>query len=85
METSSFDLKQSAARADGNHYYGDGGTIHGSTELNVEIDGKTGEVTAVWFRCLNLPFKVWSRGSDPARINPEGMQIRGIEYRDSAS
>ena len=75
-----FRLKHSLARSDGNHYYGDGGTIHGTGHLDVEVDPKTGEVTAVWFRCLNLPFKIFSR-PDAARINPE-TEIHGIEYRE---
>lgn len=37
------------------HYYGDGGTIHQSTELDVETHA--GVVVAVWFRCMRLPFR----------------------------
>jgi len=39
-----------------NRYYGDGGTIHGTKYLDVEV--YEGEVVAVWFRCQQLPFKV---------------------------
>jgi hypothetical protein len=49
----------------------------------VEVDPDTGEVTAVWFRCLNLPFKIFDR-PDPARINPD-TEVRGIEYRERAT
>lgn len=35
-------------------FYGDGLTIHGSTELDVEVFN--GDVVAVWFRCQRLPF-----------------------------
>ena len=75
-----FRLKNSLAKDDGNHYYGDGGTIHGTGHIDVEVDPDTGEVTAVWFRCLNLPFKIFSR-PDPARINPD-TEVHGIEYRE---
>ncbi len=76
-----FRLKCSLADCDGNHYYGDGGTIHGHGRLDVEIDPGTGEVTSVWFRCLNLPFRVFSRPA-PVRSNPD-IEIRGIEYKDA--
>jgi hypothetical protein len=75
-----FRLKHSLAEADGNHYYGDGGTIHGTGYLDIEIDPATGEVTAVWFRCLNLPFRTFSR-DEPAVVNPD-IGIRGVEYRE---
>lgn len=56
-------------------------TIHVSGALNVEVDDD-GRPTAVWFRCLNLPFTVWHRDDgDPARINPENMTILNIEYK----
>lgn len=35
--------------------YGDGGTIHQSSEINIELD-ENGDVVGVWFRCLHLPF-----------------------------
>jgi len=77
-----FRLKQSLAGGDGNFYYGDGGTIHGTDRLDIEIDPKTGEVTAVWFRCLNLPFQVFSR-PDTVRYNPD-IEVHGVEYRERA-
>ena len=78
-----FRLKNSLATSDGNRYYGDGGTIHGTGHVDVELDPATGEVTAVWFRCLNLPFRVFTR-PDPVRINPE-FEVRGIEYREGGT
>ncbi len=36
-------------------FYGDGGTIHSTTHLDIET--RNGEVVAVWFRCQTLPFK----------------------------
>ncbi len=36
-------------------FYGDGGTIHGTTHVDVETRG--GKVVAVWFRCAAIPFK----------------------------
>lgn len=35
-------------------YYGDGGTIHHTTNINVEL--YKGKVVGVWFRCQYLPF-----------------------------
>jgi len=39
----------------GTRYYGGDGTIHGTTELDVET--RDGKVVAVWFRCIALPFR----------------------------
>lgn len=58
-------------------------TIHASSIIDIEVD-ELGRPTAVWFRCLNLPFQVWQRESGPAEhINPEDMQILNIEYREA--
>lgn len=47
--------QQAAFKAQGGRFYGDGGTIHHSSEVDVEThDGK---VVAVWFRCQPLPFR----------------------------
>lgn len=35
-------------------FYGDGGTWHQTTDINVEIH--EGKVVGVWFRCQSLPF-----------------------------
>lgn len=48
--------RQKLAQKDDAFYYGDGGTIHDSGEVNIERDEKTGKVVAVWFRCMMLPF-----------------------------
>lgn len=39
-------------------HYGDTGTTHATTHVDVEVDRRTGEVVACWFRCLALPFEV---------------------------
>lgn len=36
-------------------FYGDGGTIHATEHLDVEVHA--GKVVAVWFRCQVLPFE----------------------------
>jgi hypothetical protein len=46
--------------------YGDGGTIHNTEYLNIEVDEKTGEVVSVWFRCMALPFKISQAGAERA-------------------
>lgn len=57
-------------------------TIHASGLLDIEVDDD-GKPTAVWFRCLNLPFHVWHRGTGEAvTINPVGMEILNIEYKE---
>lgn len=71
------------APADSVHRYGtlpDGSrnTIHESRHLDIEVDD-LGRPTAVWFRCLNLPFEVFSR-PDVVRENLGDMQILNIEY-----
>lgn len=37
--------------------YGHDKTIHNTKHLNIEVDEETGEVVAVWFRCMPLPFE----------------------------
>ena len=63
------------------HSYGGQGTIHRTTHIDVEVDPETRQVTAVWFRCLNLPFQVFERPST-AHINPKGIAIEEITYVD---
>lgn len=48
--------RQKQELASPSRFYGDGGTIHGTTQLDVEVD-KHGTVIAVWFRCQMLPFR----------------------------
>jgi hypothetical protein len=80
------DFKRELSQETGTIYYGDGGTIHGSTELSVEVNSK-GEVVSVWFRCLTLPFHVFKRDSiggattGYASIPDPGIDIVGIDYR----
>ncbi len=62
------------------HVYGGGDeTIHhtGTIDIQVRPDG---EVVAVWFRCLSLPFTV-SVVEDRAVINPP-ISIDMIAYAD---
>jgi hypothetical protein len=66
-------------------YYGEGGTIHGTTHLDVEVDA-TGRVVAVWYRCQMLPFR--QRSVDAARaieIDDAGsppLELTGVEVLD---
>jgi len=84
-----FARKQELARESGGRYYGDGGTIHSSGELDVEVDC-TGHVVAVWFRCHTLPFSVtWHGAGSPGPKQMRGMHLRGsipeltgVEVRD---
>ena len=56
--------------------YGHDGTIHQTTHLDVEVDSE-GTVTAVWFRCMMLPFKVSSREqpSSPPEITTKLIAV----------
>lgn len=65
-------------------YYGDGGTIHSSGEVNVEIDQK-GKVVAVWFRCQMLPFDQTIVDEERARSMrsvTDLPRITGVELLD---
>ena len=78
-------LKQLLSRP--SRYYGDGGTIHHSTRLDVEVD-TFGEVVAVWFRCQPLPFRqtlAMPNRADEMRnmMRSYHSQITGVEIRDS--
>lgn len=59
--------------------YGFNGTIHHSEQLDVETD-HNGEVVAVWFRCMPLPFQQTycdGRRADSMRdLNREGNLSR---------
>ncbi len=72
----------------GGRFYGAGGTIHHSGQVNVERDPETGAVVSVWFRCSALPFT--DDVTDPARAdsmrrtyhdNPI-RPIRGIVFEE---
>jgi hypothetical protein len=45
--------------------YGHDKTIHGTEHLDVEVD-KHGQVVAVWFRCMALPFEQRAANEDRA-------------------
>lgn len=81
-ERGHFELKQRLAAP--GRYYGDGGTIHGSGTIDIDVVG--GKVVAVWFRCMTLPFTVsGDRPSGPrTAIQPDG-RITGIEYVDGTT
>lgn len=81
--------RQAAFTHTGTRYYGDGGTIHHSTHVDVETDA-AGTVVAVWFRCQPLPFKQArageTRASEMTRMyqaNP-GCELHGVEIKDTA-
>ena len=77
--------KQKAFADAGTRYYGDGGTIHGTTYLDVEVCN--GRVVAVWFRCQTLPFKqtntTLGRAKEMDRMY-EGYrsELHGVEIKD---
>jgi hypothetical protein len=77
----SFEEKQRLA--DPARYYGDGGTIHSTGHVDVEVD-EAGEVVALWFRCQLLPFRVFRRHDDD-RYGPEDFspgRLTGVEILD---
>lgn len=77
--------KQAAAKATDSRYYGDGGTIHGTQYLDVEVHD--GRVVAVWFRCQQLPFVQRDVGADRAMtmdIMSNLPRLTGVEVHDSA-
>lgn len=59
--------------------YGHNKTIHGTTQLDVEVH--CGHVVAVWFRCMPLPFQQCdareSRALDMERMY-KGMSVRRL-------
>jgi hypothetical protein len=63
-------------------YYGDGGTIHHSTDLDVEVH--QGQVIAVWFRCQQLAFQQRDVGPERARgmQHVSGAALTGVEVLD---
>ena len=64
------------------HTYGGNKTIHHTGTIDIQVDEDTGEVLAVWFRCLNLPFKVSSlprREGDGYPVNPR-TYVERITY-----
>lgn len=67
-------------------YYGDGGTWHTTTHLDVEVD-ESGRVVAVWYRCQMLPFKQRTVGDERAIEMDEAgamsVKLTGVEVLDS--
>lgn len=73
-------LKQKAAQP--GHYYGDGGTIHASGTIDIQMH--KGKVQMVWFRCLHLPFTVSEldkNDSGNGAGSNDKISITGIEYQ----
>lgn len=70
----------------GTRYYGDGETIHRSTELDVET--YKGEVVAVWFRCQHLPFRQTdvafhrAKSMRSAYADASTVELHGVEVKD---
>lgn len=79
-------LKQELAKP--SRYYGDGGTIHSSGQVDVEVDAN-GQVVAVWFRCQPLPFRQSTardaRAIEMRNMYREGVKctLTGVEIRDA--
>lgn len=67
-------------------FYGDGGTIHRSGELDVEVHA--GKVVSVWFRCQLLPFGEHEVEADRAaemlmaQSEVRGTAITGVHVTD---
>jgi hypothetical protein len=76
-------LKQLLARPA--RYYGNGGTVHSTGHVDVEV--RDGKVVAVWFRCQPLPF-VQSPASEARAEDMRGMYrkvdvaLTGVELVD---
>ncbi len=61
--------------------YGYSSTVHQTGTINIQVDGKTGEIVSVWYRCLNLPFRVSKALPDSLAFNPRDMFIEEITYQ----
>lgn len=62
--------------------YGGDGTIHKNNSVDVEVD-KHGKVVAVWFRCMQLPFKqsdVKDSRADAMRSSDKPFNINAIDF-----
>jgi hypothetical protein len=74
---------QRAFKCRGTRFYGDGGTVHGSTHLDVETHN--GQVVSVWFRCQMLPFKQHEVNAMRAlemRKHSYKVELHGLEVKD---
>lgn len=63
------------------HTYGGKGTIHRTGTVDIQQD-EAGNVVAVWFRCMSLPFRCSSVDETEQTINPMGIAIEEITYVD---
>jgi hypothetical protein len=65
------------------HFYGTRSgrstSLHRTGTIDIQVNRDTGEVVAVWFRCLSLPFAV-SKVGGTKPDNPGNTVIQGIEY-----
>ena len=70
----------------GDHFVGgeiaDRTTSHGSGTIDIQVDPATGQVVAVWFRCLTLPFTV-SLVDRPVPVSQPPLRITAVEYLES--
>jgi hypothetical protein len=77
------------------HHYGDThetgtgrltrrNTIHGSGTIDIQTNSN-GEILAVWFRCLTLPFRVSVLDKDRNRTFPPEIEIEitAVEWKDA--
>jgi len=58
--------------------YGHGDTIHQTNHLDIEMDAD-GTVKAVWFRCMQLPFKV---SISDREISEATVKLTAVEIED---
>ena len=80
-----WDKKQKLAAKTDLRYYGDGGTIHTTNQLDVETNH--GVVVGVWFRCQFLPFLQTevdnTRATEMGNLyNKTKYELHGVEIRD---
>lgn len=61
--------------------YGHSGTIHATEDLDIVMNER-GEVTAVWFRCQELPFNVSRRAGERARAQAQLPRLVAVEVID---
>lgn len=86
MKNYFYHLIQNTFKKRGTSYYGDGGTIHNTSEINVELD-ENGKVVSVWYRCCLLPFSQRIVDSQRAKSMKEAYEnndipeIRGLELK----
>jgi len=65
------------------HSYGRDGTIHRTGTIDIQLSSDGGEVIAVWFRCLSLPFTVSKMPYSQPVVNPDAsIAIEEITYAE---